>query len=198
MKNLLFILSALFIFSACNNKPANPPSEVIANMFTAMKNGNFEEMKKHVTKQDAALLDAAEKLLTQIDPEGIQKMKTKITQELKANADHIKYNILHENIDGDNATVEVEMSAPDSLGAATRKTSTQKFELVKEDNTWKIALSKPGNQMFNSMKGNMGAQKSDLKDGLNRLQKMNPDSLKMLIGKGLQALDSSNRKNKDK
>ena len=198
MKYLLLVLSTLFVFSACNNKPANPPAEVIDNMFTAMKSGNFEEMKKHITKQDAAMLDVAEKLLTRIDPEGIQKMKTQITEELKANADSIKYNVLQENIDGDNATVEVEISVPDSLAAATRKTSTQKFELVKEDNTWKIALSKPGNQMFNSMKGNMGAQKADLKEGLEKLQKMNPDSLKMLIGKGLQALDSSNRKNRDK
>lgn len=196
MKKLLFILSTLLFVVACKQNPATPPTEVINNMFTAMKSGNFNDMKKHVTKQDAALLDAAEKLLTQIDPEGIDKMKTRISEELKANADNIKYEVLKENIDGDNATVEVQLSAPDSTGAATPKTATQKFELVKEDNTWKIALSKPGNQMFNSMKGNMGAQKADLKDGLNKLQKMDPDSLKMLISKGLQALDSSNKKNK--
>ena len=65
---------------------------------------------------------------------------------------------------------------------------------MKEDNTWKIALTKPGNEMFNSMKGNMGSRKGDLKDGLEKLQKMNPDSLKMMIKKGLQALDSMQKK----
>lgn len=196
MKYVSIILCSLLFFSACK-QPANPPAEVINNMFTAMKSGNFEDMKKQVTKQDVALLEAAEKLLTRIDPAGVEKIKTRITEELKANAGSMQYNILQEHIDGNTATVEVEISAPDSLGSNTRKTSTQTFELVKEDNSWKIALSKPGNQMFNSMKGNMGAQKADLKDGLQKLQQMDADSLKMLIGKGLRALDSANRKKKE-
>jgi hypothetical protein len=48
--------------------------------------------------------------------------------------------------------------------------------------------------MFNSMKGNMGSRKGDLKDGLEKLQKMDPDTLKMFIKKGLQALDSMKKK----
>jgi len=50
--------------------------------------------------------------------------------------------------------------------------------------------------MFNSMKGNMGAQKADLKDGLEKLQKMDRDTLKMMLEKAKLALDSIDRKKK--
>ena len=159
-----------------------------------MKNGNIEVMKKSITKADVAMLEAAEKLMTSIDPEGIQKIKSRMTEELKDKAQHIEYSLKNEKIDGDHATVEAEIITKDTAAANGKKISKQTFELVKEDNTWKIALTKPGNEMFNSMKGNMGSRKGDLKDGLEKLQKMNPDSLKMMIKKGLQALDSMQKK----
>ena len=117
-----------------------------------------------------------------------------MTEELKDKAQHIEYSLKNEKIDGDHATVEAEIITKDTAAANGKKISKQTFELVKEDNTWKIALTKPGNEMFNSMKGNMGSRKGDLKDGLEKLQKMNPDSLKMMIKKGLQALDSMQKK----
>jgi hypothetical protein len=163
-------------------------------MFTAMKNGNIDEMKKHISKSDLSMLEAAEKIMTSVDPEGIKKIKDRMIDEFKKNAKDITYSFKNEKIDGDHATVETEIinNRPDSLTG--EKTSTHTFELVKEDNAWKIALSKPGNEMFNSMKGNMGAKKEGLKDGIEKLKQMDPDSLKMLINKGLQALDSLDRK----
>ena len=194
MKKIITACSLLLCLAACYQEPANPPTVVMENMFTAMKNGNIEDMKKSITKADVAMLEAAEKLMTSIDPEGIQKIKSRMTEELKDKAQHIEYSLKNEKIDGDHATVEAEIITKDTAAANGKKISKQTFELVKEDNTWKIALTKPGNEMFNSMKGNMGSRKGDLKDGLEKLQKMNPDSLKMMIKKGLQALDSMQKK----
>jgi hypothetical protein len=193
MKRSIAALCVLFCLAACK-QPANPPAVVLEDMFTAMKQGNIEEMKKFVTKSDVAMLEAAEKFMAGIDPEGISKIKTRLTEELKENAKHIEFDIKNETIDGDRATVEAEIIIKDTAAQNGEKMSKQKFELVKEDNAWKIALSKPGNQMFNSMKGNMGARKGDLKDGLEKLQKIDPDTLKMLIRKGVQALDSMQKK----
>lgn len=197
MKKILLALCITIFFAGCK-EPANPPTAVLDGMFTAMKNGNVDEMKKYISKSDVAMLEAAEKIMNSVDPEGMKKIKDRMIDEFKKNAKDVQYSFKNEKIDGDHATVETVIvnTRPDSL--AGEKTSTHTFELVKEDNTWKIALSKPGNEMFNSMKGNMGAKKGDLKDGIEKLKQMDPDSLKMLIGKGLQALDSLDRKKNDR
>ncbi len=193
MKKILFAICLITVFFSCK-EPATPPTAVLDGMFTAMKNGNIDEMKKHISKSDLAMLDAAEKIMTSVDPEGIKKIKDRMIAEFKTKAKDITYSFKNEKIDGDHATVEtiIVNNSPDSLDS--EKTATHTFELVKEDNAWKIALSKPGNEMFNSMKGNMGAKKEDLKGGIEKLKQMDPDSLKMLINKGLQALDSLDRK----
>lgn len=194
MKKIITACCLLLCLAACKQEPANPPTVVMEDMFTAMKNGNIEDMKKFITKGDVAMLEAAEKFMTNLDPEGIQKIKTRMTEELKENAKHIEYSLKNEKIDGDRATVEAEIVTKDTAAANGKKLTKQTFELVKEDNAWKIALTKPGNEMFNSMKGNMGSRKGDLKDGLERLQKMDPDTLKMFIKKGLEAMDSMKKK----
>lgn len=193
MKKILFIVSLTIFYAGCK-EPATPPAAVLEGMFTAMKNGNIDEMKKHISKSDVAMLEAAEKIMTSVDPGGIKRIKDRMIDEFKKNAKDIQYTLKNEKIEGDNATVEavITNNRPDSITG--EKTSTHTFELVKEDNAWKIALSKPGNEMFNSMKGNMGAKKDELKDGIEKLKQMDPDSLKMLINKGLQALDSLDRK----
>lgn len=189
MKRILFALGLIICFAACK-ETAVPPTIVLNDMFAAMKKGDITEMKKYITKSDVALLEAAEKFMTSVDPEGIKKIKDRMTEELKVNAGHIEYSLKNEKIDGDHATVEAEIITKDTAAVNGKKITTQTFELVKEDNSWKIALTKPGNEMFNSMKGNRGAQKGDLKTGIEKLKNMDPDSLKMLIRKGLQALDS--------
>ncbi len=196
MKTTILALCVTLFFAGCK-EPAEPPTAVLDGMFTAMKNGNIDDMKKFITKSDLAMLDAAEKFMTSVDPEGIKKIKAKMIEEFKTNANKIQYSLKNEKIDGDHATVEAEIITTDSAGQALPKKGNHTFELVKEDNSWKIALSKPGNEMFNSMKGNMGAKKGDIKDGLERLQKMDPDSIKMLISKGLQAMDSMQKKRKN-
>ena len=182
MKKILFTLCIIAALAGCKNESASPTASIDA-MFAAMKSGNIDSMKKFITKSDASMMEAAEKILTAVNPEAIGKLKEKITTEFKKKAETIQYKLKNEKIDGDNATVEAEVTDEG-------KTTSHTFELVKEDGAWKIALTKPGNDMFNSMKGNMGVEKPDLKTGLEKLEKMDKDSLKMLLNKGVQALDS--------
>jgi hypothetical protein len=189
MKRIVAACSFLIFLAACK-EPAVSPTVVLNDMFAAMKKGDIMEMKKFITKTDLALLEGAEKFMTSIDPQGIKEIKERMTEELKKNAQQIQYRLQNEKIDGDHATVEAEIITKDSVTLNGEKITKQTFELVKEDNSWKIALTKPGNEMFNSMKGNMGTQKGNLKNGIDRLKQMDPDSLKMLIRKGVEALDS--------
>ena len=195
MKKIILALCIITGFISCKQEPATPPTAVLDGMFAAMKSGNIEEMKKHISRSDLNMLEAAEKIITSVDPEGIKKIKARIIEGFKENTKDITYSFKNENIDGDHATVETEIAKPDSLGV--KKTATHTFELVKEDNAWKIALSKPGNEMFNSMKGNMGPDKGGLKDALGKLQKMDRDTLKMIISRGSQAIDSMDKKKKE-
>ena len=184
MKKIIVLLCIAVGFAACNGKnDQGSPTAAIDAMFTAMKNGNMDDIKKFVTKKDAAFLESAEKFVTSVDPEAIQKMKTKMGDQFKEKVKNVKYTLKNEKIDGDKATVDAEV-------IEEGKTETHTFNLVKEEGAWKIALLNSGDGMFNSMIGNMGPDSKDMEEGLERLKNMNPDSLKMMMKKGLQALDS--------
>jgi hypothetical protein len=114
MKKIITACCLLLCFAACKQEPTNPPTVVLEDMFTAMKKGNIEEMKKFITKSDVAMLEAVEKFMTKLDPEGISKLKARMTEELKDKSQHIEYSLKNEKIDGDHATVEAEMVTKDS------------------------------------------------------------------------------------
>lgn len=194
MKKIIVMLCLAAGFAACNGKTdqASSPTASIDAMFTAMKNGNMDDIKKFITKNDIAMIESAEKLMNSIDSGAIQKMKTKMGDEFKAKVKDVKYTLKNEKIDGDKATVDAEVTEEG-------KVNTHTFNLVKEDGDWKISLmNSGGNGMFNSMKGNMGPDNNDMQKGLEKLQKMDPDSLKMLMNKGMQALDSLSKKMEEK
>jgi hypothetical protein len=190
MKKFFFAFCLVAGFAACNTADKGSPSATIDGMFTAMKSGNIEEMKKFITKTDIAILEAGEKLMASIDPEAVTRIKEKISTEFKDKVKDVKYSLKNEKIDGDKATVDAEVTE-------NGKTSTHNFNLVKEEGAWKVALSKSGDGMFNSMKGDMGAEMNDANEALERLKQMDPDSLKMLMNKGLEALDSLSKKKKE-
>lgn len=193
MKKIIVLLCLAAGFAACNSKTdQSSPASAMDAMFTAMKNGNMDDIKKFITKKDIAMIESMEKLANSIDSGAIQKMKTKMGDEFKAKVKDVKYTLKNEKIDGDKATVDAEVTEEG-------KVNTHTFNLVKEDGAWKISLMAPGGDgMFNSMKGNMGPDHKDIEEGLEKLQKMNPDSLKMLMKKGLKALDSLSDKMNEK
>ncbi|MEP7255048.1 MAG: DUF4878 domain-containing protein [Ferruginibacter sp.] len=190
MKKILFALCIITGLAACKSESASPAAS-IDGMFAAMKSGNIDSIKKFVTKSDAGMMEAAEKILEAVNPEALKKIKEKVIADFMENAKNIQYKLKNEKIDGDNATVEAEITDEG-------KKTTHTFGLVKEDGIWKIALTKAGNEIFNSMKGNMGPGRPDLKTGFDKLQNMDKDTLKMLLNKGAQALDSFNFKAKKK
>lgn len=190
MKKILFALCVAACLAGCSNESATPTA-TIDGMLAAMKMGSIDSMKKYITRSDAAMIEAAEKILTAVNPGAVSKIKEKIITEMKTAAGGIQYKLKSQKINGDNATVEADVTHEG-------KTTAHTFELVKEDGAWKIALSKPGNDIFNSMKGNLGNEKPDLRTGLEKLEKMDKDTLKMLLDKGAQALDSLDAKTKKK
>ena len=85
MKKIIVLLCLVTGFAACNTKTdQTSPTASIDAMFTAMKNGNMDDIKKFITKKDVAFLETAEKFITSVDPDAIKKMKTKMGDEFKA------------------------------------------------------------------------------------------------------------------
>lgn len=196
MNKLIIAFFFLFALAGCKDEPSTPPTVVLDSMIAEMKNGNIEGMKKYITRTDAALLDVAEKFLTEKDPENVQKIKAKVIEKMKEGVKDIQYTLKNEKTDGNHATVEAEIIVKDTASKDGKKVITRTLELVKEGNAWKIPLSRPGNEMFNSMKGNMGPRDGGLEEGLGKMQKMNEDTLKMLIRKGAEMVDSMDIKKK--
>lgn len=184
MKKIILGLCMLAGLAACNtHADMGSPTGTVDAMFTAMKNGNMDDIKKFITKKDVQFLESAENLMNSVDADAIAKMKAKMGDEFKDKVKDVKYTLKNEKIDGDKAIVDAEVTEDG-------KTDTHNFNLVKEDGTWKISLLNSGDGMFNSMKGDMGPGSKDLEKGLEKLKSMNPDSLKMLMQKGLEAMDS--------
>ena len=188
MKKIIVLLCLVTGFAACNTKTdQTSPTASIDAMFTAMKNGNMDDIKKFITKKDVAFLETAEKFITSVDPDAIKKMKTKMGDEFKAKVKDVKYTLKNEKVDGEKATVDAEVTE-------NGKIETHTFNLVKEDGAWKISLLNSGKDgMFNSMKGNMGPDSENIEKGLEKLKNMNPDSLKMFLKKmekSMEKMDS--------
>ncbi len=187
MKKIIFILAIATGLAACNSNDAGPstssPTATIDGMFNAMKNGQIDDFKKFITKNDAAMIEEGMRLANSIDSNLVKKAKETMADEFKEKVKNVSYKLKNEKIDGDNATVDAEVTE-------NGKTETHAFNLVKEDGAWKIALSKSGNGMFNSMKGDRGPGEPDLKEAMEKLNKMDKDTLKMLMEKASQVLDS--------
>ncbi|HNU89683.1 MAG TPA: DUF4878 domain-containing protein [Ferruginibacter sp.] len=172
---------------ACNSKDAGPstssPTATIDGMFTAMKDGKIDDFKKFITKEDATMMEEGMKLVNSLDSSFLRKAREEMEREFKEKVKNVTYKLKNEKLNGDNATVDAEVTDGG-------KTETHTFNLVKEDGAWKISLSKSDDGMFNSMKGNRGANDPDLKEGIEKLKNMDKDSLKMLMEKANQFLDT--------
>jgi hypothetical protein len=187
MKKIVLVCSIIISLASCANKDTTTPSATIDGMVAAMKNGNIEEMKKFISKTDVALFESAEQLMKNVNPEGVQRMKDSVTASFKENVKDVKYTLKNEKINGSTATVDAEVTNEG-------KTETHTINLLKEDGAWKVSLMNSQGGMFNSMKGNMGTDgPANMQEGLERLKNMPPDSLKKLMDKGLQMLDSMNK-----
>ncbi len=187
MKRIVLVLSIVIGLASCANKDTTTPTATIDGMVTAMKNANIDEMKKYVSKTDLAMFDFVEQRMTSAHPEGVKRMKDSIMATFKEKVKDVKYTLKNEKINGSTATVDAEVTEGG-------KTETHTINLLKEEGAWKVSLMNSKGGMFNSMKGNMGNDPGGIQEGLDRLNKMDPDSIKKLIDKGLQMMDSANKK----
>jgi Domain of unknown function (DUF4878) len=173
MKTILPALFMLTCILACNRGDSNSPTAAIDGIFNAMKKGDVEEVKKYISSTDVAMLEAGERMMAAIDPEGIKKMKEKMIGSFKEKAKTISFKLKNEKINGDRATVDAEITD-------NGKSGTHTVNLVKEDGSWKVAISK-SREMFNSMKGDMGRDRKGLEGGLEKLKSMPPDSIQRML-----------------
>lgn len=186
MKKIVLVFSIIISLASCANKDTASPSATIDGMVTAMKNGNIEEMKKFVSKTDLAAFEFLEQRMTSAHPEGVKRMKDSIMAGFTEKVKDVKYTLKNEKINGSTATVDAEITEGG-------KTETHTINLLKEEGAWKVSMLNSQGGMFNSMKGNMGNDAGGIQEGIEKLNNMHPDSVKKLIDKGLQMMDSMNK-----
>jgi Domain of unknown function (DUF4878) len=131
MKNLFVLLTASILLFSCNNSNTSSPTNAINAFLDAMKKGDQTAFKSMLTKKDVEVMEAAEKMAKSM---GLSDETTKqMKDEYILKAKSATYTIKSEKVEGDKATVDVEIKDAD-------KTDTQQFNLVKENGAWKISL----------------------------------------------------------
>lgn len=177
MKKLLvavFAFSAIYM-SSCNSGGGDPKA-VLTAFFDAMAKKDIPAARKLATKDSKSMFDLMEA--------GMKMENNTMEDKTNEQFDKTKMEIGDAKIDGDKATVAVK---------ETKSGQSINFILKKEDGSWKVAMDM-GSLM------NMGAEK--MKDGmdgvdtekmteqLEKFKNMSADSLKMMMDKGIQAMDS--------
>ena len=131
MKKIVALLTVSIILFSCNNSDTSSPTNAINAFLGAMKKGDQTAFKSMLTKKDVEVMEVAEKMAKSM---GLSDETTKqLKDEYILKAKSATYTIKSEKIEGDKATVDVEIKDAD-------KTDTQQFNLVKENGAWKISL----------------------------------------------------------
>ena len=169
-----YILSALILsalFFSCNNLGSGDPKAVLAQFIDALAKKDIATARKLSTAESKSLLDMMEM--------GMKGGETKDLEKYDKN--NMQFG--EAKIEGDKATVPVK-----------EKTSgeTLNYTLKKENGNWKVAFDKSSLMTMGMDKMNeKGINPMDsLKRGIDELKKINMDSLKEGMQKGMQALDS--------
>jgi hypothetical protein len=171
---VLFAFSTLYLVSCKNG--ADDPKTVLTGFFDAMAKKDIAAARKLATADSKSMLDLMEMGMKMKD----NTMEDKTNQQF----DKSKMEMSEAKIEGDRATVQVkEIKSGESID----------FVLKKEGGAWKVAMDM-GTMM------NMGAEKmkeemndeqmGEMKAEMEKFKNMSADSLKMMMDKGIQAMDS--------
>jgi hypothetical protein len=171
---VLFAISTLYL-GGCKSE-AGDPKTVLTGFFDAMAKKDIAAARKLATADSKSMLDLMEMGMKMKD----NTMDDKTNQQF----DKSKMEMSEAKIEGDRATVQVkEIKSGESID----------FVLKKEDGSWKVAMD-----MATMM--NMGAEKmkeemndeqmGNMKAEMEKFKNMSADSLKMMMDKGVQAMDS--------
>lgn len=179
MKKLLaavFAFSALYI-SSCNSAGGGDPKQVLTSFFDAMAKKDLATARKLATADSKSMFDLMEM--------GMKMKDNTVDEQTKDQFDRSKMEIGEAKIDGDKATVNVK---------ETKSGESMNFILKKEGGDWKVAMDM--NTMMSmgvdkmKEKGMKEEDMDQLKEQMEKFKNMSSDSLKMMMEKGMQALDS--------
>jgi hypothetical protein len=131
MKKILAIVTTAIILFSCNNANTSSPTNAANAFLDAMKKGDETAFKSMLSKNDLAAMEFGEKMAKEM---GVGDATTKkFKDEFIQKAKNASYSIKNEKVEGDKATVDVEVK--DEEG-----THNQQFNLVKENGAWKLSL----------------------------------------------------------
>ena len=191
MKNLCSVLLLLTLLYSCKSANTGTPTGTVNSFIEASRAGNFNEIKKHLSRQDISLMEMGERFLSNVDSNAANEMKNKFSSEFKEKVKDTKIVVKKETINGGTATVDVEFTHEG-------KTETRPFSLVKEDGQWKISLMSTG--MNNSGKDkadieeamksiNLDSLKKSVQEEMGEMSKLDKDSLNKVIDEGMKELE---------
>lgn len=175
------ILAAVFVFStlyitSCNNTGGGDPKAVLTSFFDAMAKKDITEARKLATADSKSMFDLMEMGM---------KMKDSMNDQSLDQFDKDKMEMGEAKIEGDKATVNVkEKKSGESVN----------FILKKEGGAWKVAMDMSTLMsigMDKMKEKGMNEEGADqLKEQMEKFKNMSADSLKMMMEKGMQALDT--------
>ncbi len=170
----IIAISAIYI-SGCNSAGGDPKT-VLTAFFDAMSKKDIAAARKLATADSKSMFDMMEM--------GMKMEGNVVDDKTKEQFDKSKMEIAEAKINGDNATVNVK---------ETKSGESVDFVLKKEGGSWKVAMDL-GTMMNIGMqkmkeKGMDGSMDS-LKNSMEQLKNMNTDSMKEMMNKGMQVLDS--------
>jgi hypothetical protein len=182
MKYIFSFLTITILMVGCKGDGGSPTSTVTAFM-EAMKKGDIEAVKKLITKNDLSLFTMMETMAKSF---GNTEMVEKIKNEFIEKSKNVSLTIKDEKIDGDKATVNVDIKEND-------KTITRPIQLLKEDGSWKVSLQSTGGLGMPGSNPNMQNGNINMGDSLREhLKDINMDSLRKNANEKLKEFEKTN------
>lgn len=127
LRTITFLLIVPFLLSACSNSSSLTPSETIIKFDEAAKKGNIKDSKQYIDSETLKAMESGKAWWVGTYNSFIadyHKTYKKVSPLKKT-----------EKINGDTATVSVEVTHPDN----SKEKRTYNF--VKENNRWKITMN---------------------------------------------------------
>jgi hypothetical protein len=177
MKKILVALlafSALYM-SSCKTSGGDPKA-VLTSFFDAMAKKDIDAARKLATADSKSMFDLMEM--------GMKMADTAMDDQVKEKFDRSKMEFGEAKIDGDKATVNVK---------ETTSGESMNFILKKESGSWKVALDMNALMSMGTEKmKEKGMSAEEIGKLQEELKNMNADSIKMMMEKAKQAMDSLN------
>ena len=174
----VFAFSAVYM-SSCNSGGGDPKA-VLVSFFDAMAKKDIAAARKLATADSKGMFDLMEM--------GMKMAENTADDKTKEQFDKSKMEFGEAKIDGDRATVNVK---------ETKNGESINFVLKKEGGSWKVAMDMATMMSMGAEKmkeeGMSDDEMNKLKDDMEKLKNISPDSMQKLMNKGMQALDSMDK-----